>query len=230
MKILKELLGLTNPDMVFEAEVPVELSAIVQAFPKHHEKAFQKLWGGKRIVWHGKRFFDDGDLGPAYKEAEKAAEEYIKNGYNTDANLDISGEVDGEEYHDTVIWDVQFSDDEKQECYLGYDPKRDTLFIGFDAWADEGEFNDAFDKAFEEMTGEEYNMENDEHQKIFNEAWEEYKTAGYGFWGLIFEISIDANGEMTAEEALSPMLGGFYKGMFKLFKQQNPNVIDLRLD
>lgn len=229
MSILKELLGLTDPDMLFEADVPVELKDVIAAFPKHHGKALSKLWGGKRLVWHGKRFFEDGELGTAYIEAEKAAEEYIGNGYNTDANMDIGGTIDGEEYDDSMTWDVQFESDEKQECYLGYDPKRDVLYIGFDAWASDEEFNSAFDKAFDEMVGEEHDMDNDEHQAVYNKAWEEYKDGGFGFWGLVFEISLEGD-EMVAEEALPPMTGGFYKGTMKLFKQQHPNVVDLRLD
>jgi hypothetical protein len=226
MKILKELLGLTNPDMVFEAEVPIELADVVAAFPKHHGKAFSKLWGTKRLVWHGKRFFEDGTFGPAYKEALAVTDDYIKDGYNTDANLDISGTVDGEDYQDTVTWDIEFSD--TQEVYLGYDPKKDKLYLGYDAWATEDEFNSAFDKAFEEMTGEEFNNELPVHEAIFNEAWREFKH-NFDFWGLIFEISMDGD-SMTAEEAMSPMPHGFYHGVFKMFKQQHPNVIDLRRD
>jgi hypothetical protein len=229
MSILKELLGLTDPDMLFEADVPVELKDVIAAFPKHHGKALEKLWGGKRLVWHGKRFFDDDELGAAYIEAEKAAEAYIEDGYNTDAHLDISGTIDGEDYSDSMTWDVQFEKDEKQECYLGYDPKSDKLYIGFDAWASEEEFNSAFDKAFEDMTGEEHDMDNEEHQAIFHEAFEAYKELGFGFWGLIFEITMEGD-EMVAEEALPPMTNGFYKGTYKLFKQQHPNVVDLRLD
>lgn len=228
MSILKELLSLTEPNVLFEAEVPIELKDVIAAFPKHHTKALEKLWGGKRLVWHGKRFFDDGDLGPAYVEAEQAAEAYIADGYNTDANIDISGTVDGEENHGTVTWDVAFDKDEKQECYLGYDPTSDKLYIGFDAWSSEEEFNEAWDKEFEDTFGEPFDHENEEHAAIFKEAWDEYNT-GFGFWGLVFEITYDGN-EMTAEEALPPMMGGFYKGTMRLFKQQHPHVVDLRLD
>ena len=175
------------------------------------------------------KFFDHDELGDAYIKAEKAAEEYINEGYSTDANIDIDGTIDGEEYHDTVTWDIEFRGDEKQECYLGYDPKRDVLYIGFDAWANEDDFNNAFDETWKNMTGEEHDIENEEHQKIFNEVWEVYQSDGFGFWGLIFEISFNG-GNMTAEEALSPMTNGFYKGTYRLFKQQNPNVVDLRLD
>lgn len=52
MKILQELIGLQGePDFVFEAEVPVELKAVVDAFPKHHEKAFSS--SGAARAWYG---------------------------------------------------------------------------------------------------------------------------------------------------------------------------------
>jgi hypothetical protein len=228
MKTLKELLGLQDPDMLYEASAPVELKAVIDAFPKHHPAALAKLWGGKRLVWHGERFFDDDELGPAYIKAEAAAEEYCRDGYNTDANMDLHGEVDGEEVNGSMTWDVQF-DDEKQECYLGYDPKKDKLYIGFDAWASDEDFNEAFEKEFKDMIGDDHDMDNDEHNKIYTEAWNEYQHGGFGFWGLVFEISHNGS-SYEAEEALPPMQGGFYRGSYKLFKQQHPSVVDLRLD
>lgn len=236
MSIIKELLKLQDPTLaLLEAETSVELKAVVDAFPKHHEKALSKLWGGKRLVWHGLRFFEDGDLGEAYIKAEEAAKEYIDNGYNADVNMSVDASSivpEGEDDEDRSDGDVDFSfdaefkSDEVQECYLGYDPKRDCLYIGFDAWTSEENFNDAWDKAFEDTTGEVYDSDNEEHAAVFHEAWEEYKSEGYGFWGLVFEIDKHFN----CEEALPPMQGGFYKGTFELFKQNHPNVVHLRLD
>lgn len=231
MSILKELLGLTNPDMLFEADVPIELKDVIAAFPKHHTGALAKLWGGKRLVWHGMKFFEDDALGAAYIKAEEVAVAYMNDGYTTDANIDFSGEIDGEEISDTVTWDVEFGErgTDHQECYLGYDPVHDKLYIGFDVWTSEDDFNSAWDKAFEEAAGADFDGDDTEHRKIFDDAWNNYKNEGMGFWGLVFEISYDG-GKMTAEEALPPMTNGFYKGLFKLFKQQHPRVIDLRLD
>jgi hypothetical protein len=236
MPVLQELLALRDPLRLNEAEVPVELKAVFDAFPKHHEKAFSKLWGGKRLVWHGERFFEDGDLGAAYKKAEEAAVAYINDGYNTDVNMeedvsDIADMDDGDGQLD-LHFDVEFGDQhggERQECYLGYDPHKDKLYIGFDAWVSEDEFNSMFDSAFEEATGQSYDSDNEEHHNVFNNMWQEYQNEGYGFWGLVFEITND-HGEYTAEEATPALPGGFYKGVRKLFKSQHPNVIDLRLD
>jgi hypothetical protein len=217
MNVLKELLQLR------EAEVPMELADVIKFFPKKHGEALQKLWGGKRLVWHGMRFFDDGGLGEAYEKAEEAAKAYIADGYNAEASLEV--ELPDGEMAD-VQWDALFEDDEVQEVYLGYDPKRDVLFIGFDAWTSDDEFNAAFDRTWEEETGEEHDMDNDEHQEAYNRIWKDYQDQNMGFWGLCFEISAD----MKAEEALPPMPGGFYRGSFKLLKSQNNNLVDLRLD
>lgn len=236
MQTLKELLQLRDPLRLDEAEVPVELKAIIDAFPKHHKQALDKLWGGKRLVWHGKRFFDDGGLGLAYEEAEKAAEEYINDGYNTDVNIELDAHDLAEQHdgsgHATLRFDAEFGDlhgGSRQECYLGYDPKKDKLYIGFDAWTDEENFNNDFDKAFEEAAGVEYDGDDHEHHKVFEQAWEEYKNENYGFWGLIFEIT-DHRGQYSAEEAMPPMSGGFYRGTYRTFKSTHPNVVDLRLD
>lgn len=227
MSIIRELIKLHDPMIgIMEADAPVELKAVIDAFPKQHGKALQKLWGGRRLVWHGMKFFDDNELGEAYVKAEGAAEAYINDGYNTDVNMDIQG-PDGDV--ESLSFDAEFGDQEggeRQECYLGYDPKTDKLYIGFDAWTGEENFNEAFDKAFEEAHGTDHDPDDEEHAAVFKEAWDEYQSEGYGFWGIVFEIDRD----FTAEEALPPMPGGFYKGTYKLFKQQHPNVVDLRLD
>lgn len=174
MSILQELLILRE-----SPEVPVELKDIVAAFPKHHGKAFSKLWGGRRLVWHGERFFDHDELGPAYQKAIDAAEEYINDGYEAEVNQIVRAEQlvssmgndhdededqddDQDDSYDQAEgsadfdWKAEFGDDQggsRQECYLGYDPVRDKLYIGFDAWISEENFNSDFDDAFEKAAG-----------------------------------------------------------------------------
>ena len=231
MSILKELLALAEAP-----EVPVELKDVIAAFPKNHSKALRHLWGGKRLVWHGERFFDDGELGSAYTKAEEAAVEYINDGYETDTYIDVDFSTfngrDGEIRDTDFEWMTKFSDregGERQECYLGYDPKRDKLYIGFDAWVSEEEFNSEFDTFFERATGEDFNSDRVGHQEVFDRVWEEYKNRKYGFWGIIFEISHNG-GHYTAEEAMPPEPGGFYSKQFRQFRARHPDVVDLRLD
>lgn len=232
MSILAELLKLRDPLSAFlaEAEAPVELKAVIDAFPKHHEKALRQLWGGKRLVWHGMPFFADGELGDAYVKAEEAAHEFLKNeeGPEVDFTYDIEGPIDSDEDFDSidVRYNATITPRDTQECYLGYDPKRDVLYIGFDAWTDDDEFNEAWDKAFKRATGEDFDIDNDQHSKIFHDAWKKYQDERYGFWGLVYEVDRHFN----CEEALPPMVGGFYKGTFQLFKRQHSTVVDLRLD
>lgn len=217
MSVLKELLALR------EAEVPMELADIVKFFPNKHGEALQKLWGGKRLVWHGMRFFDEGGMGAAYEKVEEAAKAYIDDGYHAEASLEVNL-PDGESAD--VEWNPKFESDEVQEVYLGYDPKRDTLIIGFDAWTSDEEFNNAFDKTWEDETGDDHDMDEPEHQDAYNAVWKEYNDMNLGFWGLCFEVGPD----MEAGELFPPMAGGFYKETYPLLKRQMAHVIDLRLD
>lgn len=225
MSILKELLELNPAYLVLEGAPPIEISKIITLYPQAKLKdALDRLWGTTSIAWHGKRFFDHNELGPAYQEAEDAAIEIIEDNYTAECNLDIDGNIDGVDFSETVSWEAEITD--QQECYLGYDVKTDKLYIGFDAWTSEDEFNTAFDKAFEGAVGVEYNSDDEEHVEVYNRAFKEYKSENLGFFGLIFEV--DSSGR--AVDSLPPMAGGFYKGTYRLFKSQHPNVIDLRLD
>lgn len=87
-------------------------------------------------------------------------------------------------------------------------------------------FNDAWDDAFKDALGEEFNHDNEEHAKLYDRAWKEYKSEAYGFWGLVFEV----NKDFLCEEAHPPLPGGFYHDLYDEFKRQHPNVVDLRLD
>lgn len=229
MSILKHLISY---DFLAESpEIPVELKKLFAAGVSQNfrGKALEKLWGGKRLSWNGDKFFADNKLGPAYEKAEQAAVAYMDDGYNTDVQIELHGKDDAS--HD-FQFDIEFGHDrgaDHQECYLGYDPHSDKLYIGFDVWVSEENFNSDFDPAFKELTGEEYDSDDEEHHKIFNEAWQEYQSGGWGFWGLVFEISHDT-GEYKAEEAFQPLPGGFYKGMYKMFKANHKNVVDLRLN
>lgn len=232
MQLLKELLSLQeSPD------VPIELKDIVNAFPRQHGKAISKLWGTRRLVWHGMRFFDHKTLGEAYTKSEEAVEEYMD---REDLNVELSFQldaskivVDNDEDDDAPGYaDVEISHTleykDMQECYLGYSPKKDKLYIGFDAWGgNDEEFNEAFEKAFEEATGLHFDDSNEEHQEVYTDVWHEYGESGA--YGVIFEIT-DVHGEFDAEPAMAVMPGGFYRGVYTKFKRTHSDVVDLRLD
>ena len=239
MSILKELLTLHEA-------APVSLEKVAAkayragAHPSEKEFAkhlFDKHWGKTTLYWHGDRFFENDELGAAYEKAEKAAVEVINDGYNADVNMEIDASALGDGGEDApgmadFEWQAEFGDSqggERQECYLGYDPVHDKLYIGFDAWISDENFNNDFDAAFEKAAGVDYDADIEEHHAVLDAAWEEYQKQ-YAQWGLVFEIT-NHNGVYSAEEAFPPMPGGFYRGMFKTFKQhRSPAIIDLRLD
>lgn len=234
MLILRELLRLSDPLRLNEAEVPIELADLIKAFPNKHGKALQKLWGGKRLVWHGKRFFDDDNVGDAYDQAEEAAKEALRSGDPISINVqvdahDMPGLQEGAQGSSEFDYTVELDPNQDiQEVYLGYDPKRDKLYIGFDAWAhDETTRDEEFDDAFKEATGEEFDIDNPDHYTVYNKMHNNMKDTG--FYGLLFEIT-DVGGEFNAEEAMPPMEGGFYRGTYPQFKRRNPHIVDLRLD
>lgn len=232
MQLLKELLSLQeSPD------VPIELKDIINAFPRQHGKAISKLWGTRRLVWHGMRFFDHKTLGEAYTKSEEAVEEYMD---REDLNVELSFQLDASK----IVVDNDEDDDapghadvevtqtldyhDMQECYLGYSPKKDKLYIGFDAYSsDENAFTEAFEKAFEEATGLHFDDSNEEHQEVYTDVWHEYSESGA--YGVIFEIT-DFHGVFDAEPAMAVMPGGFYRGTYAKFKRTHPDVVDLRLD
>lgn len=225
MRILQELLALSP---LHEAVTTIELANVVKSFPNKHGEALQRLWGKSRLVWHGKKFFDEhGDLGPAYQDAITAAKHHIEHSAGAIENsIEFDGEIDGQEVSGTIDWESKI-DSDMQECYLGFDPKNDTLIVGFDGWINEEDFNEAFDKQFKKETGIEYDMDNKEHEAIFNKVWKEYQEKKLGFYGVAYEVTFDGT-EEDAEEALPPMAGGFYRGTRNLLKQQRKSLVDLR--
>jgi hypothetical protein len=241
MSILRELIKLQeNADdiKVVKSNEPLELSDIVEYFPSKHTAVLDKLWGTERLTWHGKKFFDANNLGDVYVEAEDAVDAVIGD-VSIDAGITLSPvyrsnlpELDFDP--DTIEWQSKIGKNDKQEVYLGYDPKTDKLYMGFDAWIDEQDYNDAFDEQFERIVGERFDDENKVHEAIAEETWKKYTKSKQSFYGIIFEISYD-EGSNSIDEALElPQFtnpGGFYGGdCYGEFKRQYPNVIDLRLD
>jgi hypothetical protein len=224
MTILKELLSLIEAP-----QVPIELKDVIEFFPENHGKALSKLWGGHNLVWHRMKFFDGDKLGPAYTKALKAAEDFINADYDTivDDTYLTMGKA-GKNFS-TPIYFSERKNSFNREVYLGYDPVRDKLIIGFDADVNEEHFLTTFMEEFADLTGEEFDHELPAHKKVLDSSLKEYKQNGYDKWGLTIEVS-DHDGSFSAEEGLDPMPGGFYKGAFKMLKRQNTHIVDLRLD
>jgi hypothetical protein len=214
MKILQELISINE-----DSTEPVEVKDVVTGRnPAIARKYLAALWGKPRLVFNGKPFFSDGGI---YDYIEGALEELKAQGFEVDMSISVDGTddlpMDSLEYQAEV--------DDFQEVYLGYSLTDDCLYVGVDVWLKEESFNDAWDKEFEDQTGEEFDMDNDEHQKVFNSAWEDYKRNG--FVGMLFRL--EGSGPFNAEEVLQES-GGFYRGIYRSATFERIGLIDLRLD
>lgn len=245
MSILKELVALQEADRVSRATVGIET---IYAKAKHDlaqaanllsyiEKNGAGTWHGDRmVISHEKDHIADG---PVYDKILHAVDALIEEGYETEvnqhidandlvqANLEDDEDNGGHPYSGDAefTWNAIFKRDEMQFVYLGYDPIKDKMYAGFDAWISEDEFNNEFDPAFKEATGLDHDMDDEAHYEVFDRVWKDYQKQGYSMWGLVFEIT--PGGEYRAEEAFPPLPGGFFRGLKKEFKANHRNVIDI---
>jgi len=117
---------------------------------------------------------------------------------------------------------------EKQEVHLGYSPHGDALYVGYDAWIGEDDFNDAWDREFASATGEMFDSDNPSHDAVFQKVWKKFNDEM--FFGMLFRVT-ERNGRWEAEEHFAPQPGGFYKGIYRgLSGFHSLDLIDLRLD
>jgi hypothetical protein len=114
--------------------------------------------------------------------------------------------------------------DEKSEVYVGYSPTQDALYMGFDCWISENEFNESWDGEFEKATGEQFDNDNPQHEAAFKKVWDHFKNRM--MYGMLFEVT-ERNGSWHAEEVYC-MPGTFYQGIYKFSGFQHLELIDLR--
>jgi hypothetical protein len=202
---------------LFEETGSYEIKDLIDNFPSKHGKALQKMWGKSgALLYKGQSLFQDGDLGPAYNGAMKAAEKY--DGKELEVQIHFKGESDSA--------DIEV--DGMQECYLGYDRKRDVLYIGYDAWLSDESIEKAFDTVYEYATGERFDADNDEHHEEFRK-WKSGKEYP-GFTGLLFELST-TDGKRFDAELMEDAPGGFYQGIYNKSPEfKRLGLVDLRLD
>ena len=210
-----------NEDGEPTGQGPVELKDIVKAFPSKASKAIDKLWGGPRLVYHGMQFFDGDGLGLAYEKAEEAAKAEMD-----DHEVELSFHVGGTDELDMDDYNFTTKVEDAQECYLGYDPKHDVLYIGYDAWLDENDFNEKWDDEFKKATGKVFDMDDEEHQKVFDSAWEEWKKMGG--YGMLFRLT--PRGKAFSADVVLEDAGGFYRGIYRGPAFKRLGLIDVRLD
>ena len=126
-----------------------------KALDGDYTKGRRGLWGSPRLVYKGKRFFTDDNLGSVYMGAEEAAHDWVEE------NEHLMTDTISTNYGD--INDVEF--ELGQECYLGYDKQKDSLVIGFELQAD----HRTIDDGIEELLDQEFGEDEDEDEDDFDE-------------------------------------------------------------
>lgn len=200
---------------------PIELKDLIKYFPSTYAKAIQKMWGKDRLVYKGMKFFDNGSLGEAYDKANDAVEQAMKDeGFTAPVSLAIP---DGEDLSMTHF-EYEAHVDDSQEVYLGYASESDKLYLGVDAWLNENDFNEEWDKQFKKETGQTYNEDNEDHSALFHDAWKKYSNMGG--YGILFELDDD----LTSAEPVIMSQGGFYRGVRADPQFKRYGLVDVRLD
>ena len=215
--------------VVQEAEAPTtgdkkyELKDVMEFFPNTFQKAMKTLCKAGRLTWNGDLVFTkSGDYGPALDKAVAAATSFMEDQNNTvEISFDIDGSVggidNGGDYHG------EYSLDENQEVYVGYNTKSDKIIVGFDVWLYEEVFNQEFDKQFKKIFGMNFDNDNSDHEKIFNGVHDEWKKAA--FQGVQVEVTSTGACELDIANE-----GGFYKGIFRNKSFSRKYIADFRLD
>jgi hypothetical protein len=209
------------------------LEDMKDALPTKHGKAMAALWSKPgKLLWHGMPLFTtDGKHheyaihGEGFDKIEEACLEEVSN-LTLEEEIDVDGVGEFEDDTFNIQWEVTFDpkDHTKME-WVGYHKEQDAFIIGYDLWADsstEEAFNQAFDKEFEHVTGQDHDLKDDDeddHNKIYNAAWKKYQSGQYGFFGVVFGVKYK-NGGLVAK-VLTPFThsGGFHRGSYPLLKE-----------
>jgi hypothetical protein len=215
---------------------PLELRDIIKFFPNTYARVMKAKWGGGQLVFHGHPFFSarsgTHSLGSAYEGAEGAVDLILADDYRIEVPVTmdlrplksiLNSKKNIEPSYD-FMFEATISD--KQEVYLGYSPSDDSLYIGYDMWINDGEFNEAWDHEFRSATGVDYDPENPEHEAVFNSVWQ--KQRDNMFFGGLFHVTEHYNKWNATEVQITS--GGFYKGIYRTPFFRNLDLVDLQLD
>lgn len=212
--LIQELMTLKE-----DQDGPVELTDLIANFPNNYKKAIRKLWGTPRLKLHGRSFFGDGGI---YDKLDALAKKAVKADDGVEVEIFTNAEYEGGRielgYNDKI--DIAQS----QEVYMGYDPKTDRLFSGWDSSLSEEEFNEQFDDEWKSTFDEEFDYDNTEHRRVYKEAFDRWSEMH-----PYFVIEIDAR-TLKVIEVTHTGTEGFYKRGLAMLKRQIPSMIDLRLD
>jgi ketosteroid isomerase-like protein len=191
-------------------------------------KVKDHLWNTPgKLVWHGMPVFshnseyDFKELGPAFDAMEEAVKE-VAGDLEHDDEIEVSGVGQFEDESFDIEWTSKIDPNELKHVWTAYNKKHDAFVLGYDAWAVDAEpdFNEAFDKEFKRVTGEDHNIGDEgDHDAVFDRAWKQYTDGKRGFYGVVFVIKMH-NGQLTARNLtpFSPILGGFFRGSLPQMK------------
>lgn len=225
---LSEIKALTEAD---ENTKPAELKDIVQLYPTKARQAILAMSKKGRVLYNGKPLFDvGGDFSNLFHVADEYASRYVKE-LEFEKSIPLDIELEDDKYWESYDFEIRV--DDAQEVYLGYRPSDNCLYIGYDVWLDENDFNENWDKQFKKNLGEEFDNDNEQHEKIFNKAWEYYKKHSAND-GVLFKLVPSGQGFKAYEELKSSDLGDkggmFYEGIHRTPQFKTLGLVDIRLD
>lgn len=192
-----------------DASQPLELHDVVKFFPNTYARVIKVKAHSGQLTFAGKALTHDGSDGPAITEAEQQVDHILEENEGVEIHLDM----DTSELDNPHLGDHSFSFnakvDDKKLVFLGYHPPTNRLFLGYDVWLSENEFNDEWDREFEKAAGEPFDQDDPDHEAVFQKAWKQFQEMT--FIGMLFSVNDDFVGEQEYE-----LPGGFYKSIAKM--------------
>lgn len=195
-----------------------ELASIVKFFPNKYKAIIQHQVGKPhKLKYSGLDLFDESGDGPALDAATSEVKRLIARG---DVEVDVSVPTP---LGEPMEYSAPIKD--AQRVWTAFEPGTNSLLLGYDAWIDEEDFNTAWDKFFQEQTGEEFDYDNDEHEHIFSQVHRNYMKMG--FYGLLFEVIITYPDKEVEAELRAIGSNGFFKGVMSQHHVKSLNVVEL---
>jgi len=180
-----------------------DIKDVVKNFPNTYKKAIHVLLAKSRLMYNGKAIYDGSHNGEAIEDAYAAAKEAVK-GQTVEVDVDMDGSH--ADMDDATSYTIEAEVDDAEPVWAGYSVKNGDLYVGLDAWLNENEFNEKWDHNFERTFGEDHDLDNPAHDKIFQAAWKTWIEHQH-FQGVLVRVSGDH------AEVVETRPGGFHKGI-----------------
>ncbi len=230
MSILRELLSLHEAERATRATV--DISTLFRNSNQNIQLTHDRLKFVERNgagTWHGDRIVvgdhDNIDDGPVYEKIQKAAKEFFDDGFEIRVSQDLDVSHLAKDDAPGMI-ELEFTSkidvDEANLVRIYYDPVKDRMYAGFDVWANQDDFDEAFDAAFEHATGKSFVIDDEDHYAVLDKLHKEFNEK-YHIWGVVLEFK-HGGSSYTVSEDLPAVAGGFVRGVQPMFLQHNKNV------